>query len=117
MLDTTSALADGVAAEAKYPWLPFSVSISYTRGTHSQEDDDNGNYTQQQRAESSRRKQRSTSHMFRIGRLRTLDDLKCGFELEVMGKRHLDERASHHVQDLDQGIDGSHHRAHHLRKQ
>lgn len=28
MLDTPSALADGVAAEAKYPWLPFSVSIS-----------------------------------------------------------------------------------------
>lgn len=52
-----------------------------------------------------------------IGGLRTLDGLKCGFELEVMGKRHLDERASHHVQDLDQGIDGSHHRAHHLRKQ
>lgn len=25
--------------------------------------------------------------------LRTLDDLKCGFELELMGKRHLDARA------------------------
>lgn len=93
MLDTPSALADGVAAEAKYPWLPFSVSISYTLGTLSQEDDDNAtilNSKELSLVDASNDHQATCSE---IEGLRTLDDLKCGFELELMGKRHLDERA------------------------